>query len=98
MKGVNEIIAIILILMIVIALAALAYIWFSGIFRQLTLPPSEVLKSVIIKNVSSHDVVLFMKSHGCDSLFLWADGTLNCMKNDCIGGGYCKMNYVLIKE
>jgi flagellin-like protein len=36
MKGISEIIAIILILMIVIALAALAYTWFSGIFNQLT--------------------------------------------------------------
>ncbi|MFH1229417.1 MAG: archaellin/type IV pilin N-terminal domain-containing protein [Candidatus Aenigmatarchaeota archaeon] len=36
MKGVSEIIAIVLILMIVIALAALAYTWFSGIFTQMT--------------------------------------------------------------
>lgn len=34
MKGVTEIIAIILILMITIALAALAYTWFSGIFSD----------------------------------------------------------------
>lgn len=35
MKGVTEIIAIILILMITIALAALAYTWFSGIFSDI---------------------------------------------------------------
>lgn len=35
MKGVSEIIAIIMILMIVIALSALAYTWFSGIFSEL---------------------------------------------------------------
>jgi hypothetical protein len=36
MKGQESIMAIILILMIVIALAALAYTWFSGIFSDLT--------------------------------------------------------------
>jgi len=36
MKGVSEVIAIILILMIVIALSALAYTWFSGIFASMT--------------------------------------------------------------
>jgi FlaG/FlaF family flagellin (archaellin) len=36
MKGVSAIIAIILILMIVVALSALAYTWFSGIFSNLT--------------------------------------------------------------
>ena len=35
MKGVSEIIAIILILMITISLAALAYTWFSGIFSEI---------------------------------------------------------------
>ena len=35
MKGVSEIIAIIMILMITISLAALAYTWFSGIFSQI---------------------------------------------------------------
>ena len=36
MKGVSEIIAIIMILMIVVALSALAYTWFSGVFSSLT--------------------------------------------------------------
>lgn len=98
MKGINEIIAIILIMLIVIALAALAYMWFSGIFKYLTEPPSEVVAKALNPAISSHDVVSFMKSKGCDSLFLWADGTLNCMKNDCIEGGYCKMDNILIKE
>jgi len=35
MKGVSEIIAIIMILMITISLAALAYTWFSGIFSEI---------------------------------------------------------------
>lgn len=35
MKGISEIIAIILILMITISLAALAYTWFSGIFTDI---------------------------------------------------------------
>jgi flagellin-like protein len=35
MKGVSEIMAIILILMITISLAALAYTWFSGIFSEI---------------------------------------------------------------
>lgn len=35
MKGVTEVVAIILILMITIALAALAYAWFSGIFSDI---------------------------------------------------------------
>ena len=35
MKGISEIMAIILILMITISLAALAYSWFSGIFTEL---------------------------------------------------------------
>jgi flagellin-like protein len=35
MKGQEDIIALVLILMIVIALAAFAYMWFSGIFSQL---------------------------------------------------------------
>jgi len=41
MKGVSEIIAIILILMIVVALSALAYTWFSGIFTSLTTTTSN---------------------------------------------------------
>jgi len=36
MKGVSTVIAIILILMITVALAALAYTWFTGIFASLT--------------------------------------------------------------
>jgi len=36
MKGISEIISIILILMIVIAMSALAYTWFSGVFSDLT--------------------------------------------------------------
>lgn len=35
MKGVSEIIAIVLILMITISIAALAYTWFSGIFTEI---------------------------------------------------------------
>ena len=36
MKGIESVIAIILILMITVALAALAYVWFTGVFEQLT--------------------------------------------------------------
>lgn len=96
MKGLNEIIAIILILMIVIALACLAYTWFTGIFKMLTEPPSNV--AVASLSVRSADVISFMKYHGCDSLFLWDDGTLHCMRDDCKPDGYCKYVYINIKE
>ncbi len=36
MKGVSAVIAIILILMITVALAAMAYVWFTSVFQQLT--------------------------------------------------------------
>jgi|SRR3990172_810858 len=36
MKGVSDIIAIILILLITVSLAALAYLWFTGVFEQIT--------------------------------------------------------------
>ena len=90
MKGVSEIIAIILILMIVIALAALAYTWFSGIYKALIYSPKEVVAKTVIPNVSISTAVSFMKQHNCDSLFLWSDGSLHCMKNDCIINNYCK--------
>ena len=41
MKGVSEIIAVILIVMIVVSLAALAYTWFSTIFSSLTTTTSN---------------------------------------------------------
>lgn len=36
MKGISDVIAIILILMITVALAALAYVWFTGIFETIS--------------------------------------------------------------
>jgi flagellin-like protein len=45
MKGVSEIIAIILILMITISLAALAYTWFSGIFSEIMDAAGSLLTS-----------------------------------------------------
>jgi flagellin-like protein len=64
MKGVTEIVAIILILMITIALAALAYTWFSGIFSEV-MDAAASLLSRSSKNMATQfkvDNVLYVAS------------------------------------
>ena len=81
MKGVSEIIAIVLILMIVIALAALAYTWFSGTFSQLTGTASTSItqttgaiassfKIEAAKNVSATNVSTTIRNTGTQAIDL----------------------------
>jgi parallel beta-helix repeat protein len=53
MKGVSTVIAIILILMITVAMAALAYLWFTGVFETLTETGQEQVEETTIKLGSS---------------------------------------------
>jgi flagellin-like protein len=56
MKGVSEIIAIILILMITISISALAYIWFSGIFSEI-MDAAGALLSRSSKNLDTRFII-----------------------------------------
>jgi FlaG/FlaF family flagellin (archaellin) len=47
MKGIESVIAIILILMITVALAALAYVWFTGVFQQLTTGAGQSVNNTV---------------------------------------------------
>lgn len=98
MRGLSEIIAIILILMIVIALSALAYTWVSGIWKLMFSPnATEIVgngnTSGALIGIRASDILSFIKSKGCDSLTVWWDGTLKCSRNDCKADGYCKYVY-----
>lgn len=93
MKGVHEVIAIILILMIVIALAMLAYTWFSGIYNKFISVDNSADISVNSGGIRASDILSFMNLKGCSSLSLWWDGTLKCSRQDCKSDGYCKYVY-----
>lgn len=97
MKGISEVIAIILILMIVIALSALAYTWFSGIAKLLFSDNRTQVSDLSTGfPLSSSEILSFMKAKGCDSLVSWWDGTLRCSRQDCKADGYCKYVYDII--
>jgi len=57
MKGISEITAVILILMIVIALAALAYTWFSGIYQSLLIPQKPLQQKIVESKINNESFI-----------------------------------------
>jgi flagellin-like protein len=93
MKGISEVIAIILILLIVVALAMLAYQWF-GAFYHKFVDAGKTVSNQTHSVPSASDIMSLMKSMGCSGgLYIWYDGTLKCSRQDCKPDGYCKYVY-----
>lgn len=63
MKGISAVIAVVLILMITVALAAMAYVWFTGVFETITTGAGEAAERTGQTIATSFDVV----SAGVDS-------------------------------
>jgi hypothetical protein len=63
MKGISDVIAEILILMIVVALAALGWTWFSGIFTELT----DTAETGMVQTVSGMAQSFVIENAFCDT-------------------------------